>query len=154
MHSAEKTNGCALSLSVQYGQEGEEEPPSRARVRSLLRAALPRGGEVGVRFVGAREAAHLNKTYRCKTGATNALAFSYDCESGRVCGDIVVCVPLVAREAKEAGVAVSERYAQVLVHAALHLAGYGHEATAAAAEMEKAEYAVLRRFGFAAARPV
>lgn len=136
----------ALSLAVQYGQEGDEEPPSRSRVRSLLRAALPGGGDVGVRFVGAKESARYNKTYRGKSGATNVLSFPYQSEGGKVCGDIVVCAPLAEREARRAGMPASGHYAHLIVHAALHLAGHTHDQNADAKKMQSAEREILRRF--------
>lgn len=144
-----------FSLSVQYAAE-EEEPPPRPRVRALLRAALAAdngatGGDRGefvVRFVGAAESATLNRRHRRGVGATNVLAFAYpNIGGGGVSGDIVVCCPLVRREAARYRLRVADRYAHLIVHGALHLLGQRHDTPAAAARMEALEKRILARFG-------
>ncbi|MGI9337493.1 MAG: rRNA maturation RNase YbeY [Gammaproteobacteria bacterium] len=146
------TRQTPLSLAVQYNAEGDEEPPSRSRVRALIRAALPDGGDIGVRFVGAAESARYNKQYRGKSGATNVLSFHYGkAESGGIRGDIVVCAPLAEREAALAKMPPANHYAHLIVHAALHLCGYLHESESDAAVMQKAERGILRRFAITAA---
>ena len=143
-----------LSLAVQYNPEGDEEPPSRSRVRALINATLPAGGDIGVRFVGAQESAKYNKQYRNKTGATNVLSFQYDKigdGNDGICGDIVVCAPLAESEAANANMPPQNHYAHLIVHAALHLCGYDHNSDAAAEKMQNAERKILRRFAITAA---
>lgn len=137
----------SLSLSVQYAAE-EEEPPPRARVRALVRAALrPADGEIGVRFVGAAESAALNGEYRRRRRPTNVLSFCYGARP--VVGDIVVCCPLVAAEAKTMRLPAADHYAHLIVHGVLHLLGYKHNTAAQAARMETLERRILSRFRIA-----
>lgn len=141
-----------LSLAVQYNAEGDEEPPSRSRVRSLIRAAMPEGGDIGVRFVGAAESAKYNKQYRNKSGATNVLSFHYGkAEGGGICGDIVVCAPIAEHEAAKAKMPSANHYAHLIVHAALHLCGHTHEDDTDTAIMQNAEREILRRFAITTA---
>lgn len=141
-----------LSLAVQYNAEGDEDPPSRAKVRALVRAVLADGGEVGVRFVGLAESAKYNKQYRNKNGATNVLSFCYGAaKGGGVVGDIVVCAPLAEQEAAKAKMPSANHYAHLIVHAALHLCGYTHDNDFDAAIMQNAERDILRRFSVLAA---
>jgi probable rRNA maturation factor len=99
--------------------------------------------EVTLRIVGEREARRLNKSFRKKDYATNVLSFPYG--EGR--GDVVLCHPVIAREARAQGKAVAAHYAHLVVHGVLHLRGYRHEKKREAERMERAEARVLRRFG-------
>ena len=85
-----------------------------------------------------------------KDYATNVLTFTYH-ENGasRLMGDIVLCAPVVAREAREQGKSLQAHYAHLTVHGALHLAGMDHEINRAAVAMEKLEISVLAKLGFA-----
>ncbi|MCU0803616.1 MAG: rRNA maturation RNase YbeY [Burkholderiales bacterium] len=103
-----------------------------------------------VRFVGAREGRTLNRGFRGKDYATNVLTFVYENRARRaLSGDLVLCAPVVAREAREQGKALDAHYAHLLVHGALHLAGHDHERGADATKMEKLERRVLARLGYA-----
>lgn len=144
------------ALSVQYAVAEREGSPPRARVRALVAAALDaagcEGGEITVRFVDEEESAQLNGRYRCARKSTNVLSFSYrDGEQCPVFGDIVVCAPVVRREAAQCGKAVELHYAHMIVHGVLHLAGYRHDSDSAAAAMEAMEAEILKRFSPAAA---
>ena len=98
-----------------------------------------------LRIVGSLEARNLNKKFRKKNSATNVLSFSYS----KGAGDIVLCHPVVAREAHAQGKSVAAHYAHLVVHGVLHLRGYDHASKAQAAKMEQREIRLLRRFGFA-----
>lgn len=148
----------SFSLSVQYAVE-EEEPPPRPRVRALVRAALAtaavNSGEFAVRFVGTAESAALNRHHRGGDGATNVLSFAYSDaaaipsipgDSG-MSGDIIVCCPLVRREARRYQLPVASRYAHLIVHGVLHVLGHRHDTSEAAAQMETLEKRILARFG-------
>jgi probable rRNA maturation factor len=100
--------------------------------------------QVMLRIVGSLEGRKLNKKFRKKSRATNVLSFSY----GKGAGDIVLCHPVVAREARAQGKSVAAHYAHLVVHGVLHLRGYDHAARAQAAKMETREIRLLRRFGF------
>jgi probable rRNA maturation factor len=116
-------------------------------VRKWARAALPNPASVTVRYVGESEGRRLNHEFRGKDCATNVLSFVYGAKP--LAGDIVICAPVVAREAKAQGKALVAHHAHLLIHGALHLRGYDHEeSAAAAAAMEKRERALLAKLGF------
>ena len=119
--------------------------PSDARIRRWARAALA-SGSVTVRYVGEAEGRRLNRAYRGKDYATNVLTFVY--ASRPLEGDIVICAPVVAREARAQGKPVEAHHAHLLVHGLLHLQGLDHERERDAAKMEKRERAILARLGF------
>ena len=96
---------------------------------------------ISLRIVGAREGLFLNKRYRGKGKATNVLTFET--------GDVVLCHPVIAREARQQGKSLRAHYAHLVVHGALHLQGHDHVQKKDAARMERAEVRVLRRLGFA-----
>jgi len=126
--------------------------PGRADVRRWARAALDvdgaRGGQITVRFVDADEGQTLNRDYRGKDYATNVLSFPYEIEPV-VCGDLVICAGVVAREAAEQGKPLAAHYAHLIVHGMLHLQGYDHEEDEAEARaMEDCERAVLAALGY------
>jgi probable rRNA maturation factor len=98
-----------------------------------------------VRFVGRREGRALNRTYRRRDYATNVLTFVYD--DAPLYGDIVLCAPVVAAEARQAGRALAAHYAHLVVHGVLHLQGYDHERSRDAAAMEWREAEVLAALG-------
>jgi len=122
--------------------------PGAARLRTWARAACPPAAEITLRVVGTREAERLNTAYRRRDRATNVLSFGY--ERGPVVrGDIVLCHPVVLREARSQGKTPAAHYAHLVVHGVLHLRGFGHARRADATRMEAMERRVLRRLGFA-----
>jgi len=106
---------------------------------------MPARAEITLRVVGASEAKRLNAEYRSKAHATNVLSFPY----GSGSGDIVLCHPVIAREARAQGKSLRAHYAHLVVHGVLHLRGHDHVRKREAARMERAEIRVLRRLGFA-----
>jgi probable rRNA maturation factor len=134
-----------LSLAVQYAAEGEG-IPTRAQVRRWVKAALEQGAEITVRFVDEREGRELNRDYREKDYATNVLSFVYEAEP--VQGDLVICAPVVAREAQEQGKTLEAHYAHLVVHGTLHLQGYDHENDADAQVMEARESEIVTKLGY------
>jgi probable rRNA maturation factor len=111
---------------------------------SLRRWALGASG-ITLRIVGAREGRRLNATFRGRQKATNVLSFPY----GRGRGDVVLCHPVIAREARAQGKTLAAHYAHLVVHGVLHLRGYAHDRARRARRMEGAEIRALRRFGIA-----
>jgi len=140
-----------FSLSVQFASEADD-LPSRAQVRRWVAAALEQPAEVTVRIVDADEAQALNQDYRDKAYVPNVLTFEYgeigEDESGRsvLGGDVVICAPVVEREAREQGKSLPNHYAHMVVHGVLHLQGYDHIESAEAEVMESREAAILKRF--------
>jgi len=98
---------------------------------------------VNLRVVGGREARLLNRTFRKKDRPTNVLSFSYGKE-----GDVVLCHPVIAREARAQRKTLAAHYAHLVVHGMLHLGGYEHGNKAQASRMEAAEIRLLARLGF------
>jgi probable rRNA maturation factor len=112
--------------------------PSAASFRKWIQ------GTITVRIVGGREGRALNRKFRGRDKATNVLSFPYG--GGR--GDIVLCHPVVATEARAQGKALAAHYAHLAVHGALHLRGHDHAKKRDAERMERAEIRILRRLGF------
>lgn len=143
----------ALALELQFGAFASlaehRRAVSRARAAKWMGLALARPAEIAVRIVGEDEARALNRQYRGKDYATNVLTFDYAREPV-VSADLVLCGPVVAREAQEQGKALEAHYAHLLVHGTLHAQGYDHEADERAAlEMEALEVLLLGALGFA-----
>ncbi|TMS59436.1 rRNA maturation RNase YbeY [Imbroritus primus] len=140
-----------LSLSVQAGRGTRQRPgvPRRPQVLAWLRPALFADAEFTVRFVDEEEGRALNRTYRGKDYATNVLTFAYaENEDDPVRGDIVLCCPVVEREAAEQGKPLEAHYAHLVVHGALHAQGYDHEDEDEAQEMEALETELLATLGY------
>ena len=134
-----------LALSVQYATDAEG-LPTRAQVRRWVSAALEKYAEITVRFVNEAEGRELNRDYRGKDYATNVLSFVYEAEP--VQGDLVICAPVVAREAQEQGKTLEAHFAHLVVHGTLHLQGYDHENDAEAQVMEARESEIVTRMKY------
>jgi probable rRNA maturation factor len=119
--------------------------PADATLRRWARAA-GLAGTVTVRYAGSAESRRLNRRYRGKDHATNVLSFPYGTKPLQ--GDLVVCAPVVAREAREQGKDVRAHHAHMLVHGLLHLAGLDHEGDRDARRMEARERTILAKLGF------
>ncbi len=113
-----------------------------------VRAALECDGEITVRIVNEKEGRQLNCDYRHKDYATNVLSFVYRHDVA-VCGDLVLCAPVISREALAQGKSVTAHYAHLVVHGVLHLQGYDHEHEADAVLMEARETDIVTGLGFA-----
>jgi probable rRNA maturation factor len=134
-------------MAVQYALAGRC-LPSRSQLRRWARAALRDDAQVTFRLVGAREGRMLNREYRGRDYATNVLTFSYP-EMAPLSGDIVLCAPVIAREASAQGKALHAHYAHLVVHGMLHLQGHDHERSADARVMEALEKEIVMRLGYA-----
>ena len=142
-----------LTLSLQFGRfdgvAAHRAALPRHRVARWIRHALQADGEITVRIVDALEGKVLNRDYRHKDYATNVLTFDY-AQEPVVCADLVLCAPVVAREAQENGKTLEAHYAHMLVHGILHAQGWDHETSAEDAdEMEAFETDIMRKLGFA-----
>ena len=138
----------SLSLSVQYACD-DEALPSRPQVRRWVKKALEgASAEVTVRFVDAEEGQMLNREYRHKDYATNVLSFPY-LPNPEMAGDLVLCLPVMLREAAEQQKPAEAHFAHLIVHGMLHLQGYDHETGDADAEiMEAREREILAALGY------
>jgi probable rRNA maturation factor len=141
-----------LALSLQFGPfEGAAAHRAalpRHKVMRWIRHALATDAEITVRVVGEPEGRQLNREYRRKDYATNVLTFDYTAEPV-VTADLVLCAPVIEREAQEQNKTLQAHYAHMLVHGTLHAQGWDHETSAADAdEMEAYETDILRELGF------
>jgi probable rRNA maturation factor len=136
-----------LSLAIQSTVDRADIPKRAALVR-IARAALERNADVTFRFVDGREGRALNRRYRGRDYATNVLTFVYD-DGVSLTGDIVLCAPVIAKEARQQRKTLRAHYAHLVIHGMLHLQGYDHERDGDAARMEAREIALLRDLGFA-----
>ena len=138
----------ALQLSLQMPDGRHRTQLARHRVVRWVRAALALPGEIAVRIVDEDEGRRLNREFRGKDYATNVLTFNYAYEPV-VAADLVLCAPVVEREAQAAGMPLEAHYAHLLVHGTLHAQGYDHETAAEAQLMEGRESELLPLLGFA-----
>jgi probable rRNA maturation factor len=138
------------SVAVQRAARGA---PSARRLRAWALAASRAGAEVTLRVVGAAEGRRLNRSFRGRDYAANVLSFAYaparTLRSHALRGDIVLCHPVIRREARAQGKSLAAHYAHLVVHGMLHLRGMTHARAAGAARMERAEIRILRRLGVA-----
>ena len=117
--------------------------PPVGLLRGFALAALRPGSVVTLRVVGTEESKRLNFMYRGKNRATNVLSFSYD----RRRGDVVLCHPVIRREAGRQHKSLAAHYAHLIVHGVLHLHGHDHRRAPDAARMERKEIRILRGLG-------
>ncbi len=141
-------------VAVQYAASGHD-LPARPLLRRWVRAAL--GADVTalcvvLRFVEATESRALNRHYRDRDRPTNVLAFVYDdvggAEGPMLSGDIILCAPVLRREAAKQGKSLAAHCAHLVVHGMLHLQGHDHDRADTAVQMEARETAILARLGF------
>lgn len=145
-------------IDVQQAFEGDETIlsaiPSPSELELWANAVLDYEGldeqEVTIRFTDEAESQSLNHEYRGKDKPTNVLSFPFEAPPGieiNLLGDLVICAPVISREAEEQQKAVSDHYAHMTVHGLLHLMGYDHIDDADAEEMEGKEIDILASLG-------
>jgi probable rRNA maturation factor len=137
-----------LRLSLQQPDGRHRAMLARHRVARWIRAALAADAEITVRIVGEDEGRALNRDFRRKDYATNVLTFDY-ARAPVVVADLVLCAPVVAREASEQRKPLDAHYAHLLVHGTLHALGFDHARAADAKVMEAREVELLAALGFA-----
>lgn len=143
-----------LELEVQRAVE-DSEAPDEAAFRGWVEAVLGdrrEATELLIRLVDAEEGQALNATWRGRNRPTNVLAFPADLPPELklpLLGDLVLCAPVVAAEAREQGKALTDHYAHLTIHGLLHLLGFDHEDEAEAQRMEAEERRILAGLGIA-----
>ncbi|GAB2660957.1 rRNA maturation RNase YbeY [Arenimonas aestuarii] len=143
-----------LDVSVSYGLP-RKGLPAAVSFRRWAEAAAKgriRRGDLAIRVVDTKEGRALNRHYRGKDYATNVLSFPVDLPEGvdlPLLGDLVICAPVVAREAKEQGKPLAAHYAHLTVHGVLHLLGLDHDDEREAEAMELLEREILAGLGIA-----
>ncbi|MUV15550.1 rRNA maturation RNase YbeY [Noviluteimonas gilva] len=141
-----------LDVSVEYALP-RLGLPAAVSFRKWVAAALKgriREADLAIRIVGTKEGRALNRHYRGRDYATNVLSFPAELPEGVVLpllGDIVLCAPVIAREAREQKKALIDHYAHLTVHGALHLLGWDHEDAREADCMEQLEREILAEMG-------
>ena len=136
-----------LTLSLQFADKRHRDQLPRHKVARWLKAALESDAELTVRMVDAEEGQALNRDYRQKDYATNVLTFDYTQEPV-VMADLILCAPVIEREAQEQNKALVAHYAHMLVHGALHAQGWDHLEDDEAQAMEQREREILAALGF------
>jgi probable rRNA maturation factor len=140
-------------VSVENASRETGVPPESEFRRWIAAALVGRRpeAELAIRIVDETEGALLNATYRHKQGATNVLSFPAELPAGvplPVLGDLVICAPVVAREALEQHKPLEAHWAHLVVHGCLHLLDFDHEDEAEAVEMEALERSILAGMGY------
>ena len=142
----------SLNLSLQFGDIAQASRHRAAlprhKVARWIRHSLDIDGEITVRIVDDQEGQRLNREFRKKDYATNVLTFDY-MQSPVVMADLVLCAPVVAKEAREQGKTLQAHYAHLLVHGTLHAQAWDHETSEVDAEaMEAHEIEIMWKVGF------
>lgn len=143
----------SLRIDVQRAAEAPDIPEDQC-LRAWVKAALSERieqAELTLRLVDEAESARLNREYRGKDSPTNVLSFPLQMppEAGiPYLGDLLVCVPVVRREASEQGKSLQAHWAHMLVHGSLHLLGYDHQTPQDARKMEALEIRIMADIGF------
>lgn len=151
-------NKSAHRISIQCASTNTLLPATRLLTgwcRAVLEQQKIRKASITIRLVDRRESATLNKRYRNKAGATNVLSFPAELPAGlplaalqHELGDLVICAPVVAREARAQYKTIQAHWAHMVVHGCLHLLGYDHIKKQDASTMEALEIKILGQLGF------
>jgi probable rRNA maturation factor len=150
LHARNSRNRVRVEVQFACARAGRPDARRIARWARTALAGRRRGSLVTVRVVGEREGARLNRRWRGKRGATNVLSFPGTGLPGvgpDLLGDIVICAPVVDREARKQGKARAAHWAHMVVHGTLHLLGYDHRTRSQAVAMESLEVRLLERLG-------
>jgi probable rRNA maturation factor len=142
-----------LKIDLQYASTAIESTLSKiaspALIKKWVKSATPLGGLLTLRFVNATEGKKLNLAFRQKDYATNVLTFPYELSKKELAADIIFCLPILQKEAKEQDKLLKAHLAHLIVHGCLHAQGYDHEAAKDAKKMETLEIQTLQKMGFA-----
>jgi probable rRNA maturation factor len=142
-------------VAIQYAVSRRGVPSAASFRRWVDAATKKEAGSICIRIVGSAESRELNRQWRQKDKPTNVLSFPYSlpkaqglASNASPLGDLVICAPVVAREAREQGKALSAHWAHMVIHGTLHLQGYDHVNNRDAKKMEAREVEILARFGY------
>ncbi len=145
------TRPARLELSL-VGHAPAARLPTRATLRRWVLLALEGDARLTLVFVGARAGRRMNRTFRGRDYATNVLTFTYDAapaDGPAIVADIVLCLPVIRREAGAQGKTLRAHLAHLVLHGVLHAQGYDHEKRRDAARMQARETALLARLRIA-----
>ena len=142
-----------LIVDIQMASASEEAPDPQS-IERWVSAALNNqrdSTELSIRIVDTEEGKALNEQFRGSTGATNVLSFPFENESPEplpLIGDIVICAPVVLKEANEQNKTLNAHWAHMIIHGVLHLLGYDHQNKTEATAMESLETKIMQSLGF------
>ena len=139
----------SIVIDIQYATDLNG-LPKKKQIKNWVTRALKnhaREAEITIRIVDESEGKQLNEKWRKTTGATNVLSFPYNeaNENNNIQGDIILCAPVIIREATEQGKTTESHWAHMIVHGTLHLLGYDHINKADAEKMETLEIKILKK---------
>ena len=152
MPTKAKMSPPKLIIDLQYASPAIESAISKVAssvlIKKWVKNATPLGGLVTLRFVNAAEGKKLNLDFRQKDYATNVLTFAYELSKNVLATDIIFCLPVLQKEAKEQSKSLKTHLAHLVVHGCLHAQGYDHEVGRDAKKMEALEIQILKKLGF------
>ena len=153
MSTSSKNGSPKLSIELQYASSAIEDciqkVASSNTIKKWVKSATPFGGLMTLRFINAAEGKKLNAAFRQKEYATNVLTFPYELSKTSVVADIIFCLPVLQKEAKEQNKSLKAHLAHLIVHGCLHAQGHDHELARDAKKMEGLEIQILEKLGFA-----
>jgi probable rRNA maturation factor len=153
MFTRDNVASSKLIIELQYASPTIESAVSKAASSALIKKwvknATPLGGLITLRFVNAAEGKKLNMAFREKDYATNVLTFPYELSKKSLAADIIFCLPILQKEAKEQSKLLKAHLAHLIVHGCLHAQGHDHEIERDATKMEALEIQILQKLGFA-----
>ena len=141
-----------LEIDIQFASAPIEDKvltiASLVAIKKWVKASTHLNGLITLRFVNAAEGKKLNFAFRNKDYATNALTFPYELTKKTLTADIIFCLPVIQKEAREQAKTTKAHLAHLIVHGCLHAQGLDHESNAEASKMESKEIAILKSLGF------
>jgi probable rRNA maturation factor len=141
-----------LEIDIQFASAAIKDKvctiTSLVTIKKWVKASTQLSGLITVRFVNAAEGKKLNSAFRNKDKATNVLTFSYELNKKSVFADVILCLPVVQKEASVQGKAVKSHLAHLIIHGCLHAQGLDHENDEVAKKMESCEIRLLKSLGF------
>ena len=141
-----------LTIDIQYASPAIEAAVSKAASATLIKkwvkTTTSYGGLLTLRFVNTAEGQKLNFAFRKKDYATNVLTFPYELSKNTLAADIIFCLPVIQKEAKEQNKHLKAHLAHLIVHGCLHAQAYDHEIKKDAEKMEALEVKLLHQLGF------
>lgn len=151
MLTKSKTTSRKLTIDLQYASPSIESAVSKVAssvlIKKWVKSATTLGGIITLRFVNAAEGKKLNFAFRQKDYATNVLTFPYELSKEALVADIIFCLPVLQKEAKEQGKLLKAHLAHLIVHGCLHAQGHDHEVARDAKKMEALEIEILQKLG-------
>lgn len=153
MSAKNKVDSAKLKIDLQYASTAIESALGKIAspnlIKKWVKSATPLGGLITLRFVNTAEGKKLNLAFRQKDYPTNVLTFPYELSKNELAADIIFCLPVLQKEAKEQDKLLKAHLAHLIVHGCLHAQGYDHEAAKDAKKMETLEIQTLQKIGFA-----